>query len=78
MITNSDRIRELFETTPAFSEISYAIDNFVIPAQGNTQSIDTSILEVPEIEVPRRLDKKYRKRRRASVDDDGPAKSSIP
>ena len=28
-ITNSDRIREMFETTPAFCGISGAIDNFI-------------------------------------------------
>ena len=39
-ITNSDRIRDMFETTPAFCGISGAIDNFVIPSPENTQTID--------------------------------------
>ena len=38
-----------------------------------TQSIDPSILEAPEIEVPRQL-----KRRRVSADDDGLAKIQHP
>ena len=31
-ITNTDRIREMFETTPAISGISGAVDNFVSPS----------------------------------------------
>ena len=83
-ITNSDRIRDMFETTPAFCGISGAIDNFVIPAPENTQSIDsvvdTSILDAPEIELPTtyRPGKKCRKRRRVLADDDGQAKIQDP
>ena len=83
-IAASDRIRDMFETTPAFCGISGAIDNFVIPAPENTQSIDsvvdTSILDAPEIEVPTtyRPGKKCRKRRRVLADDDGPAKIQDP
>ena len=83
-ITNSDRMRGMFETTPAFCGISGAIDNFVMPAPENTQSIDsvvdTSILDAPEIEVPTtyRPGKKCRKRRRVLADDDGPAKIQDP
>ena len=55
-ITNSDRIRDKSDTTPAFCGISGSIDNFVILAPENTQStdsvMDTSILDAPEIEVP--------------------------
>ena len=70
----------MFETTPAFCGISGAIDNFVIQAPENTQSIDTLILEAPEIEVPQQLNigKKYRERRRVSGDDDGPTKIQHP
>ena len=81
-ITNSDRIRDMFEMTPAFSGISGAIDHFVIPAPAaeNTRpvdfAVDTSIVESPEIEVPTTypLGKKCRKRRRVSADN-GPAKN---
>ena len=34
-ITNSDRVRDMFETTPAFSGISGAVDNFAQPAAEN-------------------------------------------
>ena len=58
-ITNSDSIREMFETTPAFCGISGAIDNFVIPAPENTQSIDTSILEAIFFAYRRLYDKDF-------------------
>ena len=59
-LTNSERNREMFETSPAFCRISGAIDNFVIPE--NSQLVDcavvTSMLEdTPEVEVPHQLDK---------------------
>ena len=65
-LTKSDRIREMFETSPAFCGISGAIDNFVIPENSQLVNcaVDTSILlDTPEVEVPHQLDKKSRKRR---------------
>ena len=55
-ITNSDIIIDTFEMTPAFSGISGAIVDFVIPAPAaaNTHpvdfAVDTSIVDSLEIE----------------------------
>ena len=75
-ITNTDRIREMFETTPAFSGISGAVDNFVSPPPASSEQIpqigsvdETLILDAPEVpNIVNRNEKKSRKRRRDPAD----------
>ena len=71
----------MFETTPDFSGISGAVDNFVsppppasseqIPQLGSVD--DTLILDAPEVSnIVYRNEKKSRKRRRDPADDQRP------
>ena len=79
-ITNTDRIREMFETTPAFSGISGAVDNFVSPPPASSEQIpqigyvdETLILDAPEVpNIVNRNEKKSRKQRRDPADDQRP------
>ena len=80
-LTNSDRVRDMFETTPAFSGISGAVDNFAQPAAESSQPTpqrdsveDTAMLGTYECDVPTtyQIGKKSRKRRRISADDERP------
>ena len=79
-ITNADRIREMFETTPAFSGISGAVDNFVSSPPASSEQIphigsvdETLILDAPEVpNLVHRNEKKSRLRRRDPADDQRP------
>ena len=80
-LKNSDRIREMLETSPAFCGISGAIDNFVIPE--NSQLVDCDVdssilLDTTGVDVPHQLNKKSRKRRRILADDIGPVEIQHP
>ena len=73
-MTTSDRIRDMFESTPAFGGISGAVDNFVVPHENTEPSsqgdyaVDVPIQDAPEVEVPtlHQVSKKSRKRKRLS------------
>ena len=77
-ISNSDRVREMFENTLAFSGISGAVDLFQAPScsivsEGSvvngcaTQNIpeELTIIEFPEIEI---RTQRSRKRKRSACD----------
>ena len=70
-MTTSDRIRYMFESTPAFGGISGAVDNFVVPHENTEPSsqgdfaVDVPIQDAPEVEVRtlHQVSKKSRKRK---------------
>ena len=80
-MTNTDRIRDIFKTTPAFSGISGEVDNFASQATERIQPIpqrdsieNTAMLGSYECEVPTtyQLCMKSQRRRRISTDDECP------